>query len=377
MKILICGAGYVGLANALMLSSKNQVTIYEIDDSKISRINSKDYSFLDEKKLEDLPIVPSNINAIDEYVSSDYDFVIIALPTNSDKNGKLDVSNIIELISDNKKKHPESIYIIRSTLPINGSKKIYDSTGEFIYMPEFLREGTAVFDSFYPSRIVIGGPKELAVKASTLFNNCILNKPETIITNHKEAECIKLFSNTFLAMRVAFFNELDTFFMNENLDSDTIIHGIGLDDRIGLFYNNPSFGFGGYCLPKDTEEVINSLDSKLISQINKSNLYRIENIVKHLLNLGHKKIGVYKLSAKSGANGIRNSSTVLLIGELKKHGIEVIVYDSSTNRMIGYQYAESVIQLFEMTDLVIANRIDDEIKEYKDKVFTRDLFARD
>ncbi|MDR4969298.1 MAG: nucleotide sugar dehydrogenase, partial [Acholeplasmataceae bacterium] len=258
---------------------------------------------------------------------------------------------------------------------IGGSKKILDSVGEFIYAPEFLREGTAVHDAFYPSRIIIGGTNELALKASELLSKCVLNQPEIILTNYREAECIKLFSNTYLAMRIAFFNELDTFMMNENLDSRTIIHGMGLDDRIGLFYNNPSFGFGGYCLPKDTEEVINSLNTKLISQINNSNSYRIENIINHILKCGYKKIGVYKLSSKTGSKGIRNSSTIILIDALKKHGIEIYVYDPENQTINDWIRVESTKKLFEITDIVIANRIDDSIKKYKDKIFTRDIFS--
>ena len=175
MNILICGAGNVGLANALLFSSKYQVNIYDIDREKVTNLNTKDYSYLNEKNLYDLPIVPSNISANSEYVDNLFDYVIIALPTDSDKDGKLDISSIIELISNIKKKNSKSIYIIRSTLPIRGSKKIFESIGEFLYMPEFLREETAVYDSFYQSRIIIGGPKILAEKASAIFNSCILN----------------------------------------------------------------------------------------------------------------------------------------------------------------------------------------------------------
>jgi len=376
VNILVYGAGNVGLANALMLSSHHRVHIYDVDKIRLSHIQENDFSILNEKNLDKLPVDFDNVFIWDWNQSVDFEYIIIALPTNLDSRGKLETESIYQCISRLKKAHQDAIYIVKSTLPLGGSAVLTELIGDFLYIPEFLREGTTVYDSFYPSRIVIGGKQAYALKAKVVFRECSLNSPEVMLTSHKEAECIKLFSNTYLSMRIAFFNELDLYAMKENLNSETIIRGIGLDERIGLYYNNPSFGFGGYCLPKDTEDVINSIDSVLIKQINHSNQFRMNGIVEHIMDNGCTRIGVYKLSSKSGSSGVRNSSTILIINELIKRGIEVRVYDPDNSRIEALQYVETIEQLFETSQMVIANRIDQDVRQYQDKIFTRDLYNR-
>ena len=366
----------MGLSNALLLSSRHHVELYDINEKKRQAIKKVDFSCLDEKNLNNFPININNIRVIDNISPDKYDFVIIALPTDSKLDGKLDISTIVSAIKDIREEGIDSHIIIRSTLPITGSQSIIDQVGRFTYVPEFLREGTAVNDSFYPSRIVVGGTDESAQIASELFSKCALNNPKVLLTNHVEAECIKLFSNTYLAMRVAFFNELDTFMLENKINADKVLQGMALDDRIGNYYNNPSFGFGGYCLPKDTEEVINSINSKMISQINVSNLFRIQSLAKHICELGFNNIGVYKLSSKIESSGIRNSSTILLIEALKKCNKNVYIYDSIDFIIEGCVRINSIERLFELSDIVIANRLDNHVKQYKDKIFTRDIFSR-
>lgn len=377
MNILICGAGYVGLSNALLMSSKHNVYVYDIDDRKIEILREYSFSILDGEHLSELPIKKSNITFLKNIKKLEYDFVVIALPTDIQKNGKLSVNHLIECISKNSNHiNNDAIIIVKSTLPIDGSEKLLDEIGDFVYVPEFLREGNAVHDSFFPSRVIIAGKNKCADSVKNLFFGCILNNPNVMLTNYKEAECIKLFSNTYLAMRVAFFNEIDSYMMKNNIDSKHVIEGMGLDDRIGLHYNNPSFGYGGYCLPKDTEEVSSSIQTCLIEKINESNINRIKTIAQYLVDKGFKKIGIYKLSSKIGAKGIRNSSTILLIEILKELNAKVFIY-SHTNLVIdGCEYIDNLSELYNQTEIIIANRVDKDIEEYKEKVFTRDIFNR-
>ncbi len=376
MKVLLCGAGYVGLSNALLISAKHQVYIYDINYEKIDSIKNYDFSFLSEKNLKSLPFLKSNIHFVNDINSQNYDFMIIAIPTDLNSDGKLSISNLIDCIREIKKCNNQAIIVVKSTLPLGGAKKIVDEVGDFVYIPEFLREGTAVHDAFYPSRIIVGGSDDKIHKAKKLYSECILNEPEILLTNHQEAESIKLFSNTYLAMRVAFFNEIDTYMMQNSINAEIVIHGMGLDDRIGLYYNNPSFGFGGYCLPKDTEDVINSIGSTVITRINESNLKRINEIANYLEGKGYRKIGVYKLSSKSGASGNRNSAMLYLIEMLKNFDLEIYIYDQDNNFISGCIQVEDLNELFAVTDIVIANRVEKELEKYRDKVFTRDLFSR-
>ena len=371
MKILICGAGYVGLSNALMLSSKHQVDLFDISEEKRISLQRQDYSCLNERDLGSLPIISKNIRVINDINQDKYDFIVIALPTNLGNDGKLSLDIIIECL----KTFDKQKIIIKSTIPLGGSKQIQDEIGDFVYMPEFLREGSATYDAFYPSRIVIGGTNHF-MEALHLYTSCVLNEPEILLTNHREAECIKLFSNTYLAMRVAFFNEIDGYMMRENIDSEKVIHGMGLDHRIGLYYNNPSFGFGGYCLPKDTEEVSNSVESILIKSINKSNQTRVHEIAQYIINKGYKKIGIYKISSKAGVSSARNSATIHLIDEFKKANLKLFVYDISEVSISGCTIVNNVQELFLASDIVLANRIEPELEKYREKVFTRDIFSR-
>ncbi|MBU1144730.1 MAG: nucleotide sugar dehydrogenase, partial [Firmicutes bacterium] len=367
MKILICGAGYVGLSNALLMSTKHQVFLFDINEKKRESIRKLDFTCLNELNLGRFPIIYNNIQLVDTISRYKFDFVIIALPTDLGDDGKLSIDVILDCLKELNK---ETILIVKSTLPLGASKLIIDKFGDFIYIPEFQREGTAVYDSFYPSRIVISGDLQQVNEVKNLYSECILNQPEIILTNHIEAECIKLFSNTYLAMRVAFFNELDTYMMQNQINVETVIHGMGLDERIGLHYNNPSFGFGGYCLPKDTEEVKNSIDSILIENINKSNINRTFEIAQFLSGKGYRKIGIYKLASKSRVSSNRNSATILLIEELKKTNVELFVYDQNEVNIAGCTSVNDLEELFRLSDIVIANRVEKELEKYKDKVFS-------
>jgi UDPglucose 6-dehydrogenase len=375
LKILVCGAGYVGSANALMLSSKNKVYLYDINKKKISAIKQTDFSYLYVKELDKLPIDISNVNIMEKLNNINFDFIILALPTDSNSMGKLDVSSIINLIKKLKTLNIQSPIIIKSTLPIGGSDIIKAEVDEFLYIPEFLKEGTAVYDSFYPSRIIVGGNKKSASDAISMYKNCILNDASILEVSHTEAECIKLFSNTYLAMRVAFFNEIDTFMLKNNIRNELVIRGMSLDKRIGDYYNNPSFGYGGYCLPKDTEEAIITIDSEMISKINDSNQNRINEIARYIIQMGYKNIGVYKLVSKSGSNRICNSSTIKVINELRKYNKKIYIYDLNNNYIEGCNNVKTIKELFHLSDIVLANRIDKKIEKYKEKIFTRDIFS--
>ncbi len=380
MKIFICGAGYVGTSNALLLCEQNDVCIFDIDKKKIDSVEHKDFAYLNEELITHIDIENINISTSDSLENVvDYDVAIIALPTDSDEFGRLNYDSIRNCINRIKQIRNDITIIVKSTMPIGSCEKLFDEFGEFLYIPEFLRESKAVEDVLFPSRVVIGGNSIQLECVSKMFLKCVRNSPVILLTTYREAETIKLFSNTYLALRIAFFNELDSFMLKYNLKQDVVLSGIGLDERIGNFYNNPSFGYGGYCLPKDTSEIAANLDPQnfpIISNIEMSNLKRISIMAYAIVSTGFKKIGIYKLSAKYGSDSIRNSATIKLITELKNNNLNIYIYDPNGRTIEGCKTIMTIEKLFETTDIVLANRIDSDVEKYRNKIFTRDVFNK-
>jgi UDPglucose 6-dehydrogenase len=373
MNILVVGAGYVGVANAILLSKENSIYINDIDQEKLINIKNRDFSFINEYSIE------VNFQKLDISITSDLkvakecDVVLIALPTDLNGEGKLDYSGVINSIRDIRKINPKIEIIIKSTLPIGSCKILHSEFGDFFYMPEFLREGFAIHDVMYPDRIVIGTNKEDISVIEKLYKT----NNKVIITGYGEAEFIKLMSNTYLALRVAFFNELDTAILSEGLNEREIIDGICSDKRIGNYYNNPSFGYGGYCLPKDTKEIeksFNNYELPILSSISKSNYKRVEDLSEDIIKKGYKIIGVYSLSSKSESSNVKESSTIKLINNLEEKGLEILIY--SDESILGYKCVKSIEELVKRSDIIIANRVNSELLPYVDKIYTRDIYGR-
>ena len=388
MKIIVIGLGYVGTANAVLLSQLNEVICFDTDYSKtdnitkgISPIEDKEISYyLSSKKL--------NLNSSKNYPMDidNFDFAIIATPTNYDVNtNTFDTSSIEKSLENIKKSNSNPTVIIRSTIPVGYIKKIQIKYNDFeiIFVPEFLREGSALKDSLHPSRIVIGSHSEKGKLFAKLLLDSSLDKNVQIIhTNSIEAESSKLFSNAYLAMRVAFFNELDSFAISNDLSSKEIIHATSLDPRIGDFYNNPSFGYGGYCLPKDTKQLLANFEKtpqKIFKAIVDSNAIRKDFIASEITKLKPKTIGIYKLAMKEGSDNIRESSMQGIMKRVKAKGIKVIVYEPLIKEK---QFLNSEIyrdlELFKKdADLILCNRSHPDLKDVQGKIFTRDLFNQD
>ena len=388
LKILVIGLGYVGTANAVLLSQHNEVTCFDIDISKsnklvngISPVKDKDVSdYLSSKKL--------NLKSVDNFPFKidNFDFVIIATPTNYNiDTNKFDTSSIEQSLENIKKSNSSPTVIIRSTIPVGYIKKIEKDFPnlEIIFVPEFLREGSALKDILYPSRIVIGSHSKKGKEFAKLLSDSSLEKNvQVIYTNSTEAESSKLFSNAYLAMRVTFFNELDSFAMSRDLNTREIIKSISLDPRIGDFYNNPSFGYGGYCLPKDTKQLLANFDKvpqKIMEAIIESNSMRKDFIVLEIAKLKPKTVGVYKLVMKDGSDNIRESSMQGIMKRVKDKGIKVIIYEPLINEKKFFNsevYRD--LELFKKdADLILCNRGHTELNDVKDKIFTRDLFNQD
>ena len=388
LKILVIGLGYVGTANAVLLSQHNEVTCFDLDISKsnnlingISPIEDKDVSeYLSSKKL--------NLKSAESFPAEidNFDFVIIATSTNYDiETNKFNTSSIEETLESIQNSKSNPTVIVRSTIPVgyvNKVQKIFPDL-EIIFVPEFLREGRALKDSLYPSRIVIGSHSEKGKEFAKLLIESSLNKDvQTIYTNSTEAEASKLFSNAYLAMRVTFFNELDSFAMSKDLNTKEIIKAVSLDPRIGDFYNNPSFGYGGYCLPKDTKQLLANFDKvpqKIMEAIIESNSMRKDFIGLEIAKLKPKTVGVYKLIMKEGSDNIRESSMQGIMKRVKAKGIRVIVYEPLIkDKQFFNSEVYQDLELFKKdADLILCNRSDSELNDVQDKIFTRDLFNQD
>ena len=387
MKILVIGLGYVGTANAVLLASKNEVVCFDLDENKVDKINDRLSPIEDRQVSEYLSYKDLNIKATSQFPKDQiFDFVIIATPTNYDSESNyFDTSSVESSIKDLVNIGSKATIVIRSTLPVGYTQKIQKDykSNEIIFVPEFLREGTALHDSLFPSRIVIGSHSEKA----KIFSNLLLDGAEDksfkiLFTKSTEAESSKLFANAFLALRVSFFNELDTFAFSRDLNSQEIIQAISLDPRIGDYYNNPSFGFGGYCLPKDTKQLLQNFDNvpqKIMEAIIDSNSTRKDFISDQIVKLKAKVVGVYKLVMKEGSDNIRESSMQGIMKRIKAKGIEVIVYEPQIKEdtFLNSKIYTDLSQFKKEADLIICNRNHTELDDVQDKVFTRDLFQQD
>ncbi len=389
MKIAVAGAGYVGLSNGVLLAQKNQVVIKDIDPKKVELINNKISPIIDKDLQEFLTNKNLNLKAtLDPYEAYiDAKYVIIATPTDYDPiTNYFNTKSIESVIKEVLAINPDAIMIIKSTIPIGYTEYIKRKfkTDNIIFSPEFLREGKALFDNLYPSRIVVGEKSERAKEFVNLILESALKKDVPVVyTGSMEAESIKLFANTYLAMRVAFFNELDTFAESHNLNTKEIIEGVCLDPRIGMHYNNPSFGFGGYCLPKDTKQLLANYMEKgiphyLIKATIESNIARKFYISEQIIKRNPNVVGVYRLTMKAESDNFREAAIIDIIEYLKAKDIEVIVYEPliKEEKFLDFEVVD-LDTLKTKSDIILANRLSSELSDVLDKVYTRDVFGRD
>ncbi len=394
MKITVAGTGYVGLSISILLAQHNEVIACDIMQNKVDLINSKKSPIVDKEISEYLASKPLKLTATcdPDIAYKNPDYVVIATPTNYDSEKNFfDTSSIEAVLRIVEQKCPDTTVVIKSTIPVGYTEGIVRQfkIKNILFSPEFLREGHALYDNLYPSRIVVSFPKdrpELASKAqefAKLLEQGALKKDVEILTPHcTEAEAIKLFANTYLALRVAYFNELDTYAEVRGLDTKQIIQGISLDPRIGDFYNNPSFGYGGYCLPKDTKQLLanfNSVPQNLIQAIVDSNRTRKEFIAHQILSRKPKTVGIYRLTMKANSDNFRQSSIQDIMKTLRGEGVKVVIYEPTLTADTFENFnVEHDLAVFKSTsDIILANRMSDDLLDCQTKVYTRDLFTRD